>query len=132
MTPIIHPHERAEECYNAAQTSTRSVIERGFGVLKHRFRCLHKSGGALTYTPAKLCQIILACSILHNICINGNVPFEEDDDNSDDESGNEDDDYNEDRGDNNGGNEGGNVGGNNNRHNDGWLARMNLIQHRFN
>ena len=33
---------------------TRQVIERAFGVAKIRFRCIHKSGGELTYDPLKL------------------------------------------------------------------------------
>ena len=90
MTPKAHPINDAERNYNNAHTHTRVVIERAFGVLKHRFRCLHKSGGALTYAPGKSCNIIVACMVLHNICINGNVPNnneeeEDGDDNEDDD-----------------------------------------------
>ncbi|KAM4693060.1 putative nuclease HARBI1 [Discoglossus pictus] len=38
---------------NAAHARTRNVIERTFGLLKMRFRCLHSTGGALQYTPGK-------------------------------------------------------------------------------
>ena len=38
------------------------------------FRCLHKSGGALTYTPAKCVRIIECCCRLHNKAIDEKVP----------------------------------------------------------
>ncbi|WAR06381.1 hypothetical protein MAR_021750 [Mya arenaria] len=37
--------------------------------------CLHRSGGALQYTPTKCCKIVVACVKLHNFCIENNVPF---------------------------------------------------------
>ena len=43
-----------------------------------RFRCLHKTGGCLTYRPAMCCKIILAVGVLHNMCISNNVPLPED------------------------------------------------------
>src|SRR4029434_3794066 len=39
------------------------------GMLKGRWRCLDASGGRLLYAPEKVCQIILACCVLHNICL---------------------------------------------------------------
>ena len=35
--------------------------------MKSRFRCLHKSGGALQYAPETACKIIATAAILHNI-----------------------------------------------------------------
>lgn len=59
MTPKAHPIGDAQRNYNNAHTHTRVVIERSFGVLKHRFCCLHKSGGALTYSPGKSSKCFL-------------------------------------------------------------------------
>ena len=40
MTPLLNPRNEAEVRYNDAQRRTRIVIERCFGILKRRFRCL--------------------------------------------------------------------------------------------
>ncbi|XP_048516636.1 putative nuclease HARBI1 [Dendroctonus ponderosae] len=48
--------------------SARNVIERCFGVLKQRFRCLLKHR-VLHYSPEKAAKIVLSCAILHNIAI---------------------------------------------------------------
>jgi len=50
-------------------SKTRNVIEHCFGVLKSRFRCLDKSGGALLYTTDKACKLVTATAVLHNFCI---------------------------------------------------------------
>ena len=83
ITPIQHPTSQAEENFNTSHKRTRQVIERAFGLLKQRFRCLDKSGGNLTYTPVKCCKIVISCFILHNICVRNSLPVE--DDTSDDE-----------------------------------------------
>ena len=31
------------------------------------------------YEPTKCCKIVVACAILHNICVSNNLPLEEDD-----------------------------------------------------
>ncbi|XP_044134535.1 putative nuclease HARBI1 [Bufo gargarizans] len=69
LTPIKDPKTKAEKQYNAAHNATHSVIERTFGSLKSRFRCLDRSGGVLQYSPEKGAQIILACCILHNLAV---------------------------------------------------------------
>ncbi|XP_061188005.1 putative nuclease HARBI1 [Saccostrea echinata] len=75
MTPIRKPSGGQEERYNSAHCRTRNVIERAFGVLKARFRCLHKTGGCLPYKPDK-CTKIIECAIrLHNLAINEKVPL---------------------------------------------------------
>ena len=53
---------------------TRVVVEQLFGILKSRFRCLHKSGGALQYAPEKVAKIAAACMLLHNRCRLRNIP----------------------------------------------------------
>ncbi|CAN8032596.1 unnamed protein product, partial [Ixodes persulcatus] len=69
MTPIRAPKDEPEEEYNEALTKTRQVIERMFGLLKSRFRCLDKSGGVLQYKPQICCRITVACVVLHNYCM---------------------------------------------------------------
>ncbi|KAJ1150292.1 hypothetical protein NDU88_003087 [Pleurodeles waltl] len=79
LTPVRSPRTRAEECYNEAHGRTRRVIERTFGLLKARFRCLHMTGGSLFYSPKKVGQIIVACSMLHNLALRRQVPFLQED-----------------------------------------------------
>lgn len=43
-----------------------------------RFRCLLKER-VLRYNPHKAGMIINACCVLHNMCIMGNVPLDEED-----------------------------------------------------
>ncbi|KAJ1138694.1 hypothetical protein NDU88_005075 [Pleurodeles waltl] len=79
LTPVRNPRTRAEERYNEAQGQTRRVIERTFGLLKARFRCLHMTGGSLFYSPKMLCQIIVGCCMLHNLALRRQVPFLQED-----------------------------------------------------
>ncbi|XP_030058307.1 putative nuclease HARBI1 [Microcaecilia unicolor] len=69
LTPITIPRSDAEKRYNESHISTRCTIERTFGVLKSRFRCLHISGGSLQYSPEKVADIVLVCCMLHNIAL---------------------------------------------------------------
>ena len=69
MTPYRNPQTPGEERYNEAHAKTRAVVERTFGLLKSRFRCLDKSGGTLLYSPNFVCQIIGACCMLHNFAV---------------------------------------------------------------
>ncbi|KAJ1125331.1 hypothetical protein NDU88_003763 [Pleurodeles waltl] len=75
LTPVRNPRTRAEKRYNEAHGRTRRIIERTFGLLKARFRCLHMTGGSLFYSPKKVCQIIVACCMLHNLALRRQVPF---------------------------------------------------------
>ncbi|KAJ1101087.1 hypothetical protein NDU88_006161 [Pleurodeles waltl] len=79
LTPVRNPRTRAEERYNEAHVRTRRVIERTFGLLKARFRCLHMTGGSLFYSPKKVCQIIVACCMIHNLALRRQVPFLQED-----------------------------------------------------
>lgn len=69
MTPLSTPVTPSEQAYNLAHAKTRNVIERCFGIMKSRFRCLDKSGGTLLYSPEKACRIFVAAAVLHNFCI---------------------------------------------------------------
>ena len=52
--------------FNKKHCSTRNVIERAFGVLKNRWRCLLDT---LELDLKNIPSIIAACFVLHNICI---------------------------------------------------------------
>lgn len=75
MTPISQPENPPDHNYNRSHTQTRVVIEQTFGVLKSRFRCLHKSGGSLQYEPVKCARIAVACMLLHNYCVKRRIPL---------------------------------------------------------
>src|SRR4029434_5334961 len=47
-------------------------------MLKGRWRCLDASGARLLYDPEKVCQIILAYCVLHNICLSHGIELGED------------------------------------------------------
>ncbi|XP_068734006.1 putative nuclease HARBI1 [Montipora capricornis] len=75
MTPL-NPDKvssAAEETYQRSHTRTRNVIERSFGLLKQRFRCLDFSGGTMQFSPCRCCDIIVAIVVLHNMCIHDNT-----------------------------------------------------------
>ncbi|XP_046578692.1 putative nuclease HARBI1 [Haliotis rubra] len=73
LTPFTEPQTRPQERYNSTHTRTRNTIERPFGVLKARFRCLHKSSGCLWFSPDRCSVVIMACFKLHNYCITKGV-----------------------------------------------------------
>ncbi|KAJ1190587.1 hypothetical protein NDU88_007325 [Pleurodeles waltl] len=39
------------------------------------FPCLHLTEGSLCYSPKKVCQIIVACCMLHNLALRRHLPF---------------------------------------------------------
>lgn len=61
----------AQRNYNFQLSKARSTIERAFGLLKKRFRCLlFLDVLCLEWIP----KYIIACCVLHNICIqNGDI-----------------------------------------------------------
>lgn len=92
LTPVLNAAAGSnEERYNVAHKHTRNIVERAFGVLKARFRCLlhHR---VLHYNVRTAGKIIYACVMLHNICVKQNIPLCEDIDVGDDESDEDDDD----------------------------------------
>lgn len=76
MTPIPDaPENTAEFRYTQKHVRARNVIERAFGVLKQRFRCLLKHR-VMHYKPSVAGKIIYTCAVLHNICIEHNIEDE--------------------------------------------------------
>eukprot|EP00076_Gallus_gallus_P035828 XP_025001366.1 uncharacterized protein LOC101751955 isoform X2 [Gallus gallus] len=76
MTPILFPCGPAEERYNALHHQALSALRQTLSLLKRRFRCLDAAGGCLQYAPQKVCQIFLACCVLHNIALRRRMPLE--------------------------------------------------------
>ncbi|XP_053405189.1 putative nuclease HARBI1 [Mercenaria mercenaria] len=67
ITPVTTATTEKEVRFNQAHSSGRMVVERAFGMLKSRFRCLHRTG-VLYKSPGKCYQIVTACTRLHNFC----------------------------------------------------------------
>lgn len=78
QTVITNPEPGPEERMNNRLKTVRSIIERCNGLLKIRFRCSLRHR-VLHYHPQTAAKIIVACSILHNMCIDANKPEPEDD-----------------------------------------------------
>ncbi|XP_069086660.1 putative nuclease HARBI1 [Pleurodeles waltl] len=85
LTTYLTSANQNERRYNIGHRRTRTVSERTFGLLKSRFRCLHKSGGALQYAPETACKIVATCAILHNIATRRGLHLTFDDTDSEDE-----------------------------------------------
>ncbi|XP_061166258.1 putative nuclease HARBI1 [Saccostrea echinata] len=71
MTPYLRPSSQAEERFNTAHSKTRVAIERKFGWWKRRFHVLHSE---IRMKPERVCTIIGACAVLHNLAIMYNEP----------------------------------------------------------
>ncbi|XP_053908426.1 putative nuclease HARBI1 [Cuculus canorus] len=78
LTPILGARGGPEGRYNALHRQALAPLRRTLALLRLRFRCLDRSraGGGLQYAPPKVCQIFLACCILHNIALRRRMPLE--------------------------------------------------------
>uniref|UniRef100_A0A3P9JS12 DDE Tnp4 domain-containing protein n=1 Tax=Oryzias latipes TaxID=8090 RepID=A0A3P9JS12_ORYLA len=74
-----HSHFNVLQCFNVLPISlsfrARALVERTIGLFKGRWRFLDCTGGRLLYTPGKVCQIVLACAVLHNVAQLKNMPL---------------------------------------------------------
>ncbi|XP_048845582.1 putative nuclease HARBI1 [Brienomyrus brachyistius] len=77
LTPFYHPCSEEERRFNEAHGVAHSVIERTICCMKKRWRCLDRSGGVLIYHPTKVCNIVIACCVLHNLAQRHNLPLPE-------------------------------------------------------
>ncbi|XP_060795015.1 putative nuclease HARBI1 [Neoarius graeffei] len=77
MTPLTNPQTQQEQAYNRAHARTRVTIERAIGLLKGRWLCLSRAGGTLQYRPEKVCSMVMACCVLHNLAIRRGVPLQD-------------------------------------------------------
>ena len=57
---------RKECMFNYRLSRARSTVERAFGMMKNRFRCIHRK---MEYELDNSLRIIKAIAILHNLCI---------------------------------------------------------------
>lgn len=74
LTPLNRPQTEQELRYNEKHCQTHSVVERTIGLLKGGWRCLDRSGGTVLYSPTKVCRIVVACAVLHNIAQKNGIP----------------------------------------------------------
>lgn len=77
LTPLLTPITNREKKYNRCHILMRNTIERTFGVVKRRFPCLSIG---LNVNVNTVLKIIVATSVLHNICVEFNDLEIEDDD----------------------------------------------------
>ena len=66
LTPYNDPTSPKQEAFNKAHMRTRVAIEQTFGRWKRRFHLLHSE---IRMKPQKVCILIGACAVLHNIAI---------------------------------------------------------------
>ncbi|XP_063359895.1 putative nuclease HARBI1 [Cydia amplana] len=88
MTPHPDPvAESPEARFNRCHAQARGVIEMCFGVLKNKFRCLHRHR-TLHYSPEKAAKIIISCCTIYNMI--NELEINHDSDSSDDSESDED------------------------------------------
>lgn len=74
LLPILHAEEGTpEELYTRMHCQARNCVERCFGLLKARWRCLLRHR-CLHYAPTTAAEIVNACCVLHNIAIDARLP----------------------------------------------------------
>ena len=66
MKPFPETGDRDQHRFNFLLSSTRMAVERAFGLLKGRFRIIHKQQDTRL---ENICNVVAACCILHNFCI---------------------------------------------------------------
>lgn len=77
MTPKLNQEEGTPGArYTDHHVRTRVAIERCFGIIKGRWRCLRKER-SLHYRPEFATLIVNACCILHNMAIKWRIPDNE-------------------------------------------------------
>lgn len=74
LTPFRIAENQSQQNYNNAHCRARNCVERCIGLLKTRFRCLLKERSQ-RYDKNFVCLIIKACVVLHNMCVEANIPF---------------------------------------------------------
>lgn len=93
MTPIMDAPENSPEArYTVKHIRARNTIERCFGVLKNRFRCLLKHR-VLDYSHRKAGLIVYACATLHNILVEHRIDLLDDEEEPDDANNDDEEDY---------------------------------------
>ena len=73
MIPYLNPVTNKQRELNNAHTRTRVVTEQAFGWWKRRFHLLHSE---IRMKPEKVCMVIGAYAVLHNIAILRKEPLD--------------------------------------------------------
>ncbi|XP_071373093.1 putative nuclease HARBI1 [Centroberyx affinis] len=82
LTPYREPLQgRVQERYNRHHARARSVIERAFGMMKTRWRCLFFKALEVHHTFVP--DVVTVCAVLHNICLTAGDVVDPDDDRPD-------------------------------------------------
>lgn len=76
-TPLRNPNSPVQNLYNESIIRTRNPVERQYGVLKRRFPILSLG---MRLGLKKIQSVIVACAVLHNICIDFDGEGEPDND----------------------------------------------------
>ncbi|GFV84922.1 nuclease HARBI1 [Trichonephila clavipes] len=71
LTPFGNPRPLSEARYNKSHVLTRNTIQRKYGILKRRFPCLSIG---LNCHIDRVPAIVVACCVLHNLCIRPEDP----------------------------------------------------------
>ena len=72
QTPYANSESPQQEAYNSAHTKIWVVIEQTYGRWKRHFHVLHSES---RMAPEKVCLIISACAVLHNIAVQSNLDY---------------------------------------------------------
>lgn len=71
VTPLLDITTPAEDAYNQSVLTTRNTVERKYGCWKNRYPAI---GGKMRMGLKRTCTTIIATGVLHNICIEMNLP----------------------------------------------------------
>ncbi|XP_071944610.1 putative nuclease HARBI1 [Antedon mediterranea] len=71
LTPYFNPVHPHQQRYNRIHAVTRSIVERTIGVWKRRFRSMHEEN---RMSPQRICAVIAATMVLHNIARDLKLP----------------------------------------------------------
>ena len=75
LTPIQNAGGQAEERYNRSHRVTRQCMGGAFGIWKMRWLVIYDFGVAMTLRLAVCLRVIVATTVLHNICQLNGVPL---------------------------------------------------------
>ena len=75
-TPHKNPATRLHTKFNRTLSSARVTVERGFGIVKARYRILLKRQET---TITNVSDVIISCFVLHNVCQRQNDQYEDHD-----------------------------------------------------
>ncbi|KAJ8284514.1 hypothetical protein COCON_G00033640 [Conger conger] len=75
LTPLAYVRKRPSMRYNEAHFKIQTVIQKTFGLLKSRFRCLENLGSIQKNNCSTHTEMVNACCVLHNIAMKFSVPL---------------------------------------------------------